>query len=86
MYPLHKSDVPYSNIKYSTSLTENVIYIILMSESIFFGFIYNFMPEIIDMPYIKINVIIYYSKTPLIRIPGDPFNRFELGGFRIRGD
>ena len=27
-----------------------------------------------------------YSKTPLIRIPGDLFNKFELGGFRIRGD
>ena len=27
-----------------------------------------------------------YSKTPLIRIPGDQFNMFELGGFRIRGD
>ena len=27
-----------------------------------------------------------YSKTPLIRISGDQFNRFELRGFRIRGN
>ena len=62
MYPLHKSYVPYSNIKYSTSLTENVIYIILMSESIFFGFISNFMPEIIDLNAVhkdKYNDILY---------------------------
>ena len=28
----------------------------------------------------------YYSKTPLIRISGDQFNRFGLRGFRIRED
>ena len=27
-----------------------------------------------------------YRTTPIIRIPGDQFNRFELRGFRIRGN
>ena len=27
-----------------------------------------------------------YSETPLIRIPRDQFNLFELEGFRIKGD
>ena len=29
--------------------------------------------------------ILVYSKTPLIRNPGDQLNMFELRGFQIRG-
>ena len=32
------------------------------------------------------DTMLWYSKTPVIRVPGDQFNRFELKGFRIRGD
>ena len=37
--------------------------------------------------YLYIYIYIYiYSKTPLIQISGDQFNKYELEGFRIRGD